>query len=161
MLQSTLKSHIAIKIGFYLMLLTLAGYTLYSIYGATRQIKWDFPNYYVSSRLLLEGEHPSRFYNNTWFETKAHEIGIETPSRFRPFPPITSLIMLPLAKLQPLPAKQIWVLFNVLVLVFVIYLVGKICQFDRTLSAFLVLLSGASLAINFHLGQLYLSLIHI
>lgn len=141
---------------FYLTLAGLIAYSAFSIYASTRQMYWDFPNYYVSSRLILDGESVSQFYDNEWFESQASAIGIENPARFNPFPPVTSLIMLPLSGFEPLTAKRIWVLINVMLLVFVIWLSSKLFRFNMALSTFIILLSGTSLALNFRLGQFYL-----
>lgn len=141
---------------FYSILVALTAYALFSIYASTKQMYWDFPNYYVSSRLVAEGEPVHQFYDNNWFEGKAKQMGIEQIARFTPFPPVTSVLMLPLSGMNPLMAKRVWVLINVILLILAIRLTSKVFGFNYELSSFFVVLSGASLALNFRLGQFYL-----
>ena len=146
---------------FYLILTVLMAYSAFSIYASTRQMYWDFPNYYVSANLLSQGESVGQFYDNLWFENKASEMGIEHPARFNPFPPITSVLMLPLSGFEPLVAKRIWIAINALLLVLTVRLISRLFLFDYALSAFFLLLTGASLALNFRLGQYYLVILFL
>ncbi len=147
------------KYAFYLILAALISYTAFSVFTASRDMYWDFPNYYTSSKLLAEGESVSQFYDNAWFEEKGYTLGFGRVVRFTPFPPSTSVLMLPLSSFEPLTAKRVWISINVILLLFCIRLVRGIFHFDWLLSIFFVLLSGASLALNFRLGQFYLAML--
>lgn len=144
------------RIVFFLALTVMTLYMSFASYSAAKNTYWDFPNYYTSSRLLAEGEPVARFYDNAWFASRGHDFGFERVARFTPFPPATAVLMLPLSNFTPITAKRIWVLINVLLLFYTIRLVGQLFNFDWPLSTFLVLLMGASLALNLRLGQFYL-----
>jgi len=129
---------------------------LKGIYPAVTEIRSDFPNYYVSSKLLLEGKDLSDLYSNKHFNELIHSYGIDQSGKFAPFPPPTAFVMLPLAGFDALTAKRIWTCINLLLLFGVILLFGKISGLTNTQSAGVVLLSGAALYNNFYLGQVYL-----
>ncbi len=152
---------VLVKLLFFLALTFMGLYMGFAIFSASKDTYWDFPNYYTSSRLLAEGESVARFYDNAWFASRGHDFGFERVARFTPFPPATATLMLPFSGLTPIAAKRAWVIVNVLLLFYAIFLVRQICKFDWFLSAFLVLLLGASLALNFRLGQFYLVILVI
>ena len=126
------------------------------IYPAMTDVRSDFPNYYVSSKLLLEGKNLSGLYSNTTFNDLIHSYGIDQEGKFAPFPPPTAFIMLPVAGFQPITAKRIWTCINILLLYGVIVLFSKISKLNLQQSASIVLLSGIALYNNFYLGQVYL-----
>lgn len=129
---------------------------LKGIYPAMTDVRSDFPNYYVSSKLLLEGKDLSDLYSNQHFNDLIHSYGMEQDGKFAPFPPPTAFIMLPVAGFQPITAKRIWTCINILLLYGVILLFSRISKLKLQQSATLVLLSGVSLFNNFYLGQVYL-----
>lgn len=129
---------------------------LKGIYPAMTDVRSDFPNYYVSSKLLLEGKDLSDLYSNQHFNDLIHSYGMEQDGKFAPFPPPTAFIMLPVAGFQPITAKRIWTCINILLLYGVIVLFSRISKLKLQQSATLVLLSGVSLFNNFYLGQVYL-----
>ncbi len=126
------------------------------IYPAMTEIRSDFPNYYVSSKMVLEQKNLSQLYSNQHFNELIHSYGIKQNGKFAPFPPPTVFIMLPLAGLEPLLAKRVWTVINLLLLCGVIVLFGKISNLNLLQSSLVVLLSGVALFNNFYLGQVYL-----
>lgn len=126
------------------------------IYPAMTDVRSDFPNYYVSSKLLLEGKDLSGLYSNKTFNDLIHSYGIDQEGKFAPFPPPTAFIMLPVAGFQPITAKRIWTCINILLLCGVIVLFSNISKLNLLQSASIVLLSGVALFNNFYLGQVYL-----
>lgn len=126
------------------------------IYPAMTDVRSDFPNYYVSSKLLLEGKDLSGIYSNTTFNDLIHSYGIDQEGKFAPFPPPTVFVMLPVAGFPPITAKRIWTCINILLLYGVIVLFSKISKLNLQQSASVVLLSGIALYNNFYLGQVYL-----
>lgn len=131
----------------------------YGVIPAWTKINSDFPNYYVSSRLLLEGKDLENIYDDNWFQKKINDYGISEPGKFSPFPPPTAFIMIPQALLSPLSAKRVYILVNLLVLFFAVYLLSKISGFSFINTLIIVLLSGAALVNNFLFGQFYLILL--
>ncbi|MGE5795410.1 MAG: glycosyltransferase family 87 protein [Ignavibacteria bacterium] len=128
----------------------------YGIIPAWTRINSDFPNYYVSSKLLLEGKDLKNIYDDDWFQQKINEYGISELGKFSPFPPPTAFIMIPIASLPPLAAKRAYIIINLIALFFIVYLLKKICGFNFINTCNVVLLSGAALVNNFLFGQFYL-----
>jgi len=118
---------------------------------AWQDIHSDFPNYYTSSRLLIEGEDISKIYDSDWFQKKAEEYGMGQHSRFSPFPPATAFLMLPIAWLEPLSAKRIWTALNLLVLVATVYLLRQLTQWNYMQCG--ILLFHHTLVQNIHPGK--------
>jgi len=146
-----------------LSLLLLSVLSLFNLYygiiPAWNRINSDFPNYYVSSKLLLQGKDLRNIYNDEWFQQKINEYGITEPGKFSPFPPPTALIMIPLSSLSPFTAKRVYLIINLIVLFFAALLVKKISGFNLINSFNIILLSGAALINNFLFGQFYLILL--
>jgi Glycosyltransferase family 87 len=116
----------------------------------------DFSNYYVSARLVVEGQDLTKLYNNDWFQDQIKEHGIDEPGKFAPFPPITAWVMVPLTFTDVLTAKRIWTVLNCLLLIASIWLIYRLTNWDWPSSALLVLATGNGLVNNFRFGQLYL-----
>jgi hypothetical protein len=57
----------------------------------------SFPAYYLSARLLADGDDPSRFYRNEWFLEHGTEHGVPVGEVYGTTPPTTARLMLPLA----------------------------------------------------------------
>ncbi len=143
----------------YTLLILLSLYLLfYGIIPSWKSIHSDFPSYYVSSRIVLEGTSVEKLYDDDYFSEKAREYGIHRHVRFSPFPPATAFILLPLASLDPLAAQRIWTLVNIIALGACIYILKKITSWRYRPTAVFVLLGGIGLATNFRFGQFYLML---
>lgn len=121
----------------------------------------DFANYYTASRLLLEGESLERAYwDFSWFQKQIDGSGIPNQmGGFIPHPPSTGLVLLPLAALDPLPAKILWTLLNVALGVAGAFLLARLAGLPSSTAGLILLLSGPALINNFLFGQLYLFLL--
>lgn len=126
------------------------------IYPACTEIRSDFPNYYVSSKLLLDGGNLSNLYNNDWFNDRISSYGIMEKGKFAPFPPPTAFVMLPMAVFEPISAKRIWTIINILLLIPLVRLFSKVSGLTNRQSLLFILMSGIALVNNFYLGQIYL-----
>ncbi|HTK83307.1 MAG TPA: glycosyltransferase family 87 protein [Bacteroidota bacterium] len=126
---------------------------------AFSQLDTDFPNYYTSSRLLLDGKDLSRLYDDRWFQEQMSSYGISQEGKFSPFPPVTAFLMAPVAVFDPLTALRVWTVLNILVLGALIVILSAITGNDWRWSSLLVLGSGIALINNFRMGQWYLALL--
>jgi len=133
----------------------------YGIIPAWSNLNSDFPNYYTSSKLLLDGKDLSKIYDDKWFQQKINEYGIDEIGKFSPFPPPTVFVMIPEALFNPLTAKRIYLLLNIIVLFFTALLFRKVSNFGFIMSMNFILLSGTALINNFLLGQFYLILLFL
>src|SRR6185437_9488590 len=87
----------------------------------------DFPNYYTAARLVRSGQHLRNFYDWTWFQRQMNYAGIEKQlGAYAPQPPLTMLAMLPIAGFAPQMAKRIWLIFNLLLLGYTIWLLSTL-----------------------------------
>ncbi|MEL7147565.1 MAG: glycosyltransferase family 87 protein [Bacteroidota bacterium] len=119
------------------------------------EIKTDFPNYYVSAKSVVEGEDLKKLYNNQWFQAKIYEHQIDAWGKFSPQPPLTALLMTPIASLSPMAAKRTWLCLNLLFLCVSIILIREIFQLSWTSSILAMLLMGRALANDLNYGQIY------
>lgn len=118
----------------------------------------DFPNYWLSSKLFLDGESLVMFYDNDWFSQKGDEFEIKD-ARFIPFPPLTALVLIPVSFLAPLHAKWVWITFNVLLLLYCIKLSVSLIDVTRTDVLLVYALCAIPITNNFLLGQMYVILL--
>ncbi|MGE5499988.1 MAG: hypothetical protein ACM3Q2_18080, partial [Syntrophothermus sp.] len=120
----------------------------YGIIPAWNSVNSDFPNYYTSSRLLLDGKNVSNIYDDTWFQKNISSYGITERGKFSPFPPADAFIMMPVAYAEPLAAKRACLIFNIILIAVTAGLIKNITGLSRPFSFIIILLSGAALSNN-------------
>ena len=88
---------------------------------AWQKLDTDFPNYYLTARLLREGYDTDRIYDWIWAQRQKNRIKIEKSDQpvvaFVPLTPFSALLVWPLTSWAPLSAKHIWIALNLAVLV--------------------------------------------
>lgn len=85
---------------------------------AWRTVNTDFPNYYITARLVHDGYSTDRIYEWDWFARQKDRLGIDQKVvGFNSLTPISALVLLPLSSLDPIAAKRVWLLLNLLLLV--------------------------------------------
>ena len=91
---------------------------LHALPRAWRTLNTDFPNYYMSARLVHEGYDTSRMYEWTWLQREKDHRAVDIRAiGLLPITPFSTLAMWPLADLTPLTAKHIWILLNLAFLI--------------------------------------------
>jgi hypothetical protein len=86
--------------------------------GRTLPSSWqylntDFPNYYLTARLLHEGYDTNRIYEWIWFQRQKDHRQIDQPVvGFMSLTPFSALAMCPLARWPALTAKHVWLALN-------------------------------------------------
>lgn len=128
----------------------------FGIIPGFKHLNSDFPNYYTSSKLVMEKKSMDSLYHDSWFQNKIIATGINEKGKFSPFPPPTVLVMLPIVHFSPIYAKRIWTLINCVLFFVSIWIIKKIADCNFISAGNLLLLSGIALANNFYLGQVYL-----
>ncbi len=122
-----------------------------------KKINTDFPNYYVSANMLLDGKDMVTAYDNVKFNKEVLLYGIENQfASFVPYPPVNALILLPFARLNPLTAKSFWNILNLFFFLLCIYFISKITGLNFFLTGILFFISGYAFVNNFFFGQMYL-----
>jgi hypothetical protein len=131
------------------------------IVPAWMEVRSDFPNYYTASRIIIEGNNTDKIYNDQWFNSKIHEFGIKEQGKFSPFPPATAFLMIPFAGFEPITAKRLWTIANLILLILIIVLLNRIISWKYTWLIIFVLLGGINLANNILFGQFYIALLFL
>jgi Glycosyltransferase family 87 len=142
--------------------LILAGLAAYifqkGIVPAVSEITADFPGYFTAARIVVDGQDPQRLYDDTWFREQIRRYGLEgkNPGKFAPFPPPTALLLVPLARCEPLTALRIVTGVSLLCLVCSIFLLAKILAWRPVDSALFILSSGFAIIGGLRYGQPYI-----
>ncbi len=122
------------KFGWILVISAGAVITFYGFYLSSNSFS-DFAGYYTSTKILLDADSTAFLYNDEWFVSKMQSYGIPD-STFIMYvnPPPSAFIMIPVAWLQPLPAKIVWNSFNLIFLITAFYLLLKFNNFSAVSS---------------------------
>jgi Glycosyltransferase family 87 len=143
-----------------LMLVGLAGYLIgKGLIPALAQIDADFPGYFTAARIVVDGQDTRRLYDDDWFREQIRRYGLESPQnpgKFAPFPPPTALLLVPLARYQPLTALRILTAVSLLGLICSIFLLARILAWHPVDSALFVLSSGTAIISGLRFGQPYI-----
>lgn len=134
---------------------------VYGLIPGWNKIISDFPNYYVSSRLMAAGEDAGILYNDTLFNDEVRDEGIMVQAQFSLYPPPTAFVLLPLTPLTPLAAKRTWLIINLVLVAVCVLITGKILPVSWHLAGNIVLLSGFCLSNDLMLGQMYLLMLAV
>ena len=148
----------SVRLSFTLIASALLGCLLawFGLVPAMTTIDTDFPNYYTSARLVLEGRDISRIYDADWFQSQIYREGIDQQGIFAPLPPVTALLMTPVAFLPPVQALRAWTVVNLLLLAANVILLSRCSGRAWPFSLLLFLASGIALINDFRFGQCYL-----
>jgi hypothetical protein len=119
------------KFGWVLVISASAIITFYGFYLSSNSFS-DFAGYYTSTKILLDADSAAVLYNDEWFVSKMNSFGIPD-STFIMYvnPPPSAFIMIPVAWLQPLPAKIVWNSFNLIFLLTAFYLLLRFNNFSK------------------------------
>ncbi len=128
------------------------------IVPALSKVDTDFPNYFTAAKIAADGGNTDRLYDSGWFQDQMRRYQIEKASegQFKPFPPPTALLLVPLARLKPLDALRVVTGVSVLCLICSIILLAKILSWSLVDSTVFVLLSGYAVLGSLRLGQPYI-----
>jgi Glycosyltransferase family 87 len=143
-----------------LMLAGLAAYVFHrGVVPALSGIDADFPGYFTAARIVVDGQDTRRLYDDDWFRDQIRRYGLESaknPGKFAPFPPPTALLLVPLARCEPLTALRIVTAVSVLCLICSIFLLARILAWNLVDSALLILSSGVAIIAGLRCGQPYM-----
>lgn len=130
---------------------------IFVFFPSVKKVNTDFPNYYVSANMLLDGKDLKTAYDNVEFNKQVLFYGIENQFvSFVPYPPVNALLMIPFARLEPLTAKLFWNILNYIFFLMCIFLVSKISGLNYFLTGIIFFVSGYAFVNNFFFGQAYL-----
>jgi hypothetical protein len=126
---------------------------------AWRTLNTDFPNYYMAARLVHEGYDTSRMYEWTWIEREKDHRGVDDRViGLLPITPFSTLAVWPIAELQPLRAKHVWIVFNLLLLIPLAWMLRQLTALSYS-RIVLVMALSFPLHRNLLFGQFYVLLL--
>jgi hypothetical protein len=131
---------------------------VHSMPRAWRTLNTDFPNYYMAARLVHEGYDTSRMYEWTWIQREKDHRGVDRRVvGLLPITPLSTLAVWPIAELEPLTAKHVWIVFNLLLLVPMAWMLQRMTRLSYVRIALMFALSFP-LYRNLLYGQFYILL---
>jgi len=123
------------------------------------QISTDFPAYYTPAWAVRHNEPLTDVYDPYWFDVERERSGIHGAlAIFNVYPPLSALLMWPIANLSPPAAKEIWSVANILALAGSVILIARTCEVPVANVGVIALLGGDALGNNFTFGQFYIVL---
>jgi hypothetical protein len=144
----------------FLLLAALMAYLfLRGVIPAFTAITDDFPEYFTSATIVRQGQDAAKLYDGAWFREQTRRYGVgsgKNPGEFRPYPPSTALLLMPLTGLKPLTALRIVTLVNLACLICSTLLLSRIFAWDLLASALFVLASGWALHAGLRFGHPYI-----
>lgn len=126
---------------------------------AWSKLNTDFPNYYLSARLVHDRFDTSRMYEWVWLQReKDHRAIDDRIIGLIPITPVSTLAIWPLAGMQPLMAKRIWLMANLVLLIPLAWMLRAVTGLEYRRIA-LVLALSFPLHRNLLYGQFYILLL--
>lgn len=150
-------SQFKVQILWSIALILFVCFTYFVVTNAARP-SHGFATYYTASRLLIEGEDVSKFYNDDWFSSHVEEYVPGIYEIYHVNMPTTLFITLPIAVFDYKTARVIWIIFNLTLLVVVVFFIIKQFKFRETWIplVLIILLSFQPLYANISYGQVYI-----
>jgi hypothetical protein len=132
-----------------------------SLPKAWQTLNTDFPNYYLTARLVREHYDTSRVYEWIWLaRQKDHRDIDQRTVGMVPITPFSTLVVYPLTSMPPLAAKRCWIILNLGLLIATLYLLRALTQVPWRRIALVAALSFP-LTVNFAFGQYYVLLLFL
>jgi hypothetical protein len=141
------------------LILFISYLCIHTMPRAWGKLNTDFPNYYLTARLVHERYDTARVYEWVWLEReKDHRAVDDRIIGLIPITPFSTLVMWPLTGLAPLAAKHLWILLNLGLLVPLCWMLRSITGLSYQRVALVFALSFP-LHRNFLYGQFYVFLL--
>jgi hypothetical protein len=132
-----------------------------SLPNAWRKLNTDFPNYYLTARLVHEHFDTSRVYEWVWIERqKDHREIAQRIVGMVPLTAFSTLFVYPLTSMAPLAAKHWWIVFNIALLLGTLSLLRGLTGLSWRRIALVIALSFP-MRVNLLYGQSYALLLFV
>lgn len=158
MMQNLIKIYQRFKIAVFSILLVPLFW--FGIRAGWNQANSDFPNYYVSAKLMLNGKLNDAYHVDK-FNAHIHAYNTQAQGLFVMYPPTTAIVMIGLTPFDILNAKRLWMLISVAAAIGIIIITSKLISIDFIDASILFLISGFNLYNDLMLGQVYLLMIFL
>lgn len=132
---------------------------LRGVVPAFMAISDDFPEYFTSATIVRNRHDTANLYDGAWFREQTRHYGVGrgvNPGEFRPYPPPTALLLVPLTDFKPLTALRIVTLVNLACLICTMFLLSRIFAWELLDSALCLLVSGWGLYTGLRFGHPYI-----
>ena len=137
-------------------ILTFFSFVLYfGTLAGFKNANSDFPNYYVSAQLLMDG-NLNKAYSTAEFDKEIKKLNPNAQGLFVMYPPGTSVIMLPFLNNKLLDAKIIWVIFSTALIAILFYILIFLLGIKKWHTLFIIAGAGFNLVNDLILGQVYI-----
>jgi hypothetical protein len=144
-----------------LLLLLIAQMGFRTAPNAWRTLNSDFPNYYLTARLVHEHYDTSRVYDWIWLQRQKNHRGIDQRIvEMVPITPFSTLAVYPFTSMPALSAKHCWLIANLVLLLLTMWLLRTTTGLSLRRICFVIALSFP-LRANFLLGQYYVLLLFL
>jgi len=122
------------------------------------RLSHGFASYYTASKLLIEGEDVTDFYDDNWFSLKVEKYVPGVYEIYLVNMPTTALVFLPVANFNYKSAKIIWTIFNILFFMVAIRLIISRMKLEGIWLplVFIISFSFQPLYANIYFGQVYI-----
>jgi hypothetical protein len=154
--------HRWLRIGEWLLCALLAAhFGARTLPKAWQTLNTDFPNYYLTARLVREHYDTSRIYEWIWLQRQKDHRDIDQRTvGMVPITPFSTLAVYPLTSMPPLAAKRCWIILNLGLLIATLYLLRGLTQLPWRRIALIAALSFP-LTVNYAFGQYYVLLLFL
>ncbi|WP_263416530.1 glycosyltransferase 87 family protein [Terriglobus albidus] len=142
-----------------ILLLAVLYLSLHTLPHAWKQLNTDFPNYYLTAKLVDEHTDMARAQEWVWLQRQKDLHAIPLPLiALVPITPFSTLILYPFTGLEPLTAKHVWIIGNLLLLIPIAWFLRRLTELSYTRIALALALS-LPLHRNLVDGQFYILLL--
>jgi hypothetical protein len=140
-----------------LLLLLLAIFLWKGLIPGWKLLNTDFPNYYVTARLIREHYCLDRIYEWIWFQRAADHFGVgHQLVGFLGLTPFSAFPIIPFSSLPVLEAKRFWMACNVALLAAAIELLKRQTGMGRGRVWIIALCAIVPLQTSFLFGQMHI-----
>jgi Glycosyltransferase family 87/WD40-like Beta Propeller Repeat len=128
---------------------------------AWNNLNTDFPNYYLTARLMHEHYDTSRIYEWIWLQRqKDHRVIDQRTVGMVPITPLSTVIVYPLTSMSALSAKRCWLILNLGLLWVTLSLLRSLTSLSWR-HVLLIAALSVPLRVNFLFGQYYVLLLFL
>jgi hypothetical protein len=121
----------------------------------------DFPNYYITARLMGERYDTTRIYEWIWLQRqKDHRAVDQRTVGMVPITPFSTFFVYPFSSMPALAAKHCWLILNLGLLLATLALLQSLVSLSWR-HVFLIAALSVPLRVNFLLGQYYILLLFL
>lgn len=137
-------------------------FMVHTLVPAWQTLQSEFPNYYLAAQLYRHNLPLDRIYEWTWFQRQNDHWGVrEGIVSFAPNPPSLILTLVPVAALQPLAAKRVWLLLSLVFLALALAILHRVTGLTWRRIFLVSLLCLLPLRVDFLFGRHYVLILFL